>query len=121
MSHRDWVRYRARASGTEGGVSIKFIPCLRVGIWHKLGNHSAEGKRDGDHHSHCPVSERGHCARILRGIGRVHTATVARSDTADAHIVCPLSSQGYRQLGGQTGRRYDGFPDRQRAIIGAHT
>ena len=112
---------RARSPRPAGGEVIKFIPRLRVGIWHKLGNHSAEGKRGGDHQSHGPVLERGHRARFHRGIGHVSSATVARSDSADAHIVCPLSSRGCRQRSGPTGCRYDGSPVRQRANIGAHT
>ena len=100
---------------------INFIPYLSLGTSHKLGNHSAEGKRGGDHHSHDPVSERGHRVQFTDELGAAcPKATVAPSDSADAQIVCPLISRGYRQRGGATGHRYGGSPGRQRANNGAH-
>ena len=79
---------------------INFIPYLSLGTSHKLGNHSAEGKRDGDHHSHDPVSERGRRAQFTDELGAT-PKTVARSDSADAHIVCPQPAEAIGSEAGQ--------------------
>ena len=85
---------------------INFIPYLSLGTSHKLGNHSAEGKRGGDHQSHSPVSERGHRVQFTDELGATLTgATVALSDSADAQIVCPQPAEA---IGSEAGRRVIG-------------